>query len=236
VTFQTWNLKPTGTLTLEDVIEIFEKRGVNPVSGYDLDESALILTNLYNGRESIFDFLAKNVNTLISNETIDYGPTGFVLHLSKHFYIRIVAWTPTYFQGTDYSKLTSNIIHDHNFCFLTLGLLGPGYETQIWQYPEKLTKKLPVNSHVKVNYEGSHILESGKVFFFDKNLDIHRQMRPKELSLSFNVIERTNTTDIQYDFLEPQDGSNDYLINRAKIITTLTDSLKNNTSDSLLSH
>jgi len=234
MTFRTWDLLPTEDLSFQDIVEIFESRGPNPVSGYDLDESAQILTNLYKNRESVFQHIVDNLDNIISNGINANGPTAFYLHRSKHFVIRMVAWTPTIFQGSDYSSLVSDVIHDHNFCFLTLGLLGPGYETEIWQYPEKLTQKLSDKPLVKVNYEGFHSLASGRVFFYDNNFDIHRQLRPEELSLSFNIMEGTNLSEMQYKFVKTDDGLNDYLINTNQIVKTLTESLKDIIEDSPL--
>lgn len=78
-------------------------------------------------------------------------------------------------------------VHDHDFSFLTIGYLGTGYETTIYEY-DALSVKVEVGEKVNMKFLETTRLTKGKIMYYRESKDIHTQLYPEELSLSINLI------------------------------------------------
>jgi hypothetical protein len=197
----TWDIEDTNPISLTDVIAIFEARGRHPLSGFDLSESASILRRLYNDRRSICEFIDRNYRNFLQFDRADYAPDAIVIHRGKHFLVRAVIWLPDGIKGQR-SNVRDIRTHDHNFNFMTLGLLGPGYETEVWEYEYKTEKNL---TGTDVPVHGHQLLRLGekRVFYFRKSIDIHRQIPPRSFSVSLNIMELAEQANMQFEFADP---------------------------------
>lgn len=66
--------------------------------------------------------------------------------------------------------------HDHNSNFLTVGLYGPGYETEMWQY--QYEDGLKPGDKVDHSYLGRKVLGLGDIMYYEKSKDINSQLAP----------------------------------------------------------
>jgi|GEM_PF-4454446 len=206
---QTWDIHSDESVSLDELIAFFERRGPFPVSGHDLTEAAVMMRRVLNCRDSICRHIVDRFSSLVDPGVDDYTPDGVVLHRSRHFFVRIVMWLPDGMQGQR-SSIVDNTIHDHNFHFLTLGLLGPGYVTEVWQYDHEPGVDMSGRT-IPVRHQGTMQLSEGRVFHFARSVDIHRQLPPERFSVSLNIIESDDVTNLQYDFRQPRSGANDRL-------------------------
>jgi hypothetical protein len=108
------------------------------------------------------------------------------------FTVRSVVWSPP-LTTHERSRLLQDrafsysVLHDHNFALLTVGYLGAGYETAIYEYDARTVVGYPGES-VHLEYLETTTLSPGKILYFRPRRDIHLQRYPSELSISLNLI------------------------------------------------
>ncbi len=108
------------------------------------------------------------------------------------FSIRSVLWTPPLaavsrtrvLQDKAFSYVTA---HDHNFGLLTVGYLGSGYETVIYEYDPASIDGF-AGEDVDIRYLETLTLSPGKIVYYRPRKDVHIQRHPAELSMSLNLI------------------------------------------------
>lgn len=77
--------------------------------------------------------------------------------------------------------------HDHNFPFLTVGYLGPGYWSDYYEYDGERVVGLP-GEPVELRFVERARLEPGKVLLYRARRDVHVQLPPDSFSVSLNII------------------------------------------------
>jgi hypothetical protein len=97
-----------------------------------------------------------------------------------------VVWLPLE-ERIEPSLFSYGEAHDHNFDFYTCGCFGPGYSTDIYEYDPDSVVGLP-GEPVKLTFLERTSLPEGKVMFYRASRDVHVQLPPPSLSVSFNLI------------------------------------------------
>lgn len=193
-----WDLERTGLVKLSDAIEYFEKAG-GSLFNENLDTTAKVLRGLFEDREFVSDFLQKVLISDLGGN--DYSSQVFVIHRSKYFTLRVVLWgAPQGLPGEDI--FLYELPHDHDFSFFTLGYSGPGYETLVKYYDNSGVVGLP-GEEVSTDGDERWLLKEQRVVFYEGGRDIHCQIPPSSLSISFNVLQEINAFGIrrrQYEF------------------------------------
>jgi hypothetical protein len=154
--------------------------------------SASRLRALANNRH----FLVERFNSLLARylktrSTPGYAPHSFNLAGSTRFYVRANVWTrpdeDPRRKCLEDELFSYCIPHDHNFSFLTVGYLGPGYETSIYEY-DYTSVTGHVGERVPLEFLETTTLPPGKVMFYRASRDIHVQYPPPSLSISLNLM------------------------------------------------
>ena len=78
--------------------------------------------------------------------------------------------------------------HDHNFSFLTVGYLGPGYWSEYYEYDYAAVVGLP-GEKVDLRFIEKARLEQGKVMLYRAASDVHNQLPADEMSVSINIMD-----------------------------------------------
>src|SRR5262249_39292837 len=136
-----------------------------------------------------------------------YTAQTLLLAKGKDFIIRANIWEPPASSGDERDWQNSLyyylIPHDHNFSFMTVGYLGSGYETTLYERDPDLIEDVPGQSP-PIRFVERTSLPQGKVMLYRAFRDIHRQEHPKEFSISLNLMlaqPQLNTRDQYfYDF------------------------------------
>lgn len=91
--------------------------------------------------------------------------------------------------------------HDHNFSFLTVGYLGPGYWSDYYEYDYGKVVGLP-GEKVDLRFIERSRLEEGKVMLYRAHKDVHLQLPADEMSVSLNILGLSPTQEFrdQYRF------------------------------------
>ncbi len=109
----------------------------------------------------------------------------------ERFFIRANMWVPPthrigntarYNNASEYA-----IAHDHNFSFMTVGYLGSGYRTEIYEIePESIAGTQ--GERVDLRFLEGTRLPQGKIMMYRAAQDVHCQHFPEEFSISINLM------------------------------------------------
>lgn len=80
-----------------------------------------------------------------------------------------------------------DVPHDHNFPFLTVGYLGPGYWSDYYDYDVAALAGVPGEAAGLRFVERSR-LDPGKLMLYRARRDVHLQLPPDSFSVSLNIL------------------------------------------------
>lgn len=164
---------------------------------------------LHNTKNLVSGFLKEQLEGDLASFQEDnrYSGQTFILARRPGFYLRVNLWpagndalarldqqhfNKFYVYGDRYA-------HDHNFDFLTIGLHGPGYQTDLWTYDNTCVTG-NIGEQVQLTAHGRQRLAPGTMLLFRKSVDIHTQLAPEALSVSLNFIPEVSLISEQYLF------------------------------------
>jgi hypothetical protein len=121
------------------------------------------------------------------------GAQSFVLARTDSMIVRTNLWFPPAARTANldtYRKyLSIGEIHNHDFFFFTICLLGPGYTTQFY-LDQAYSDSWDVGDKPMLEDLGVHALDDEKVLFVERDLDYHAQHWPQAFSATLNLIPR----------------------------------------------
>jgi hypothetical protein len=178
-------------LDLEEFMSYVEEK-VNIRDEDSLADSAVKLRQLANNRNFVIDRINLELDDWTSFQADNlYTSQTVMLAQRREFYVRANMWLPPAKLPADQEWQDQlfyyQVPHDHNFSFLTVGYLGSGYETTIWEYDRKGVKGEP-GEEVPLTLLEHTSLSQGKVMLYRACRDIHSQEHPRECSISVNLI------------------------------------------------
>jgi hypothetical protein len=176
---------------------------VKPDDFDSLVESATLLKQLANDRR----FLVEHVNHSLMHWKASpgnaVGDTSFCLARIGSLCVRANVWAPPSSVAADgrwHANMASYLTpHDHPFSFATVGYLGPGYTTTIFEY-DRSTITGQLGEHVALRLLETTTLPEGKVMIYRACKDVHYQAHPDRFSISLNLIVYPKTVVEQYAF------------------------------------
>lgn len=194
----------------EEILD-WAARYSDPRDDESMIAAASKLYSLHNNRDFVANDLAKELsniangrfNSQLSPQSLVHGHRS---SLGNHFTVRTVSWLPPLARSERSNAIQSRTFsyaaaHDHNFALLTIGYVGPGYETVIHEYDNSMITGY-AGEPVAIRYLETTSLSVGKVMYYRPSRDIHSQRHPPEPSLSLNLIgERSDVNSIpQFEF------------------------------------
>jgi hypothetical protein len=193
------------SIELDDFVD-YVATSVDLLDEDSIMSSANVLKALSNNRRFIADRVNEELHAWDSfQETNLYTSPTIMLAQGNGFFVRANIWEPPRVDGVDTQFLTDQLFayqipHDHNFSFLTVGYLGSGYETTIYEYDYSSVQGM-VGEHVPLKLLEKTRLPEGKMMFYRKNRDVHTQEHPEELSVSLNLmVSKSKKNTRQYFF------------------------------------
>ncbi|MDI9358435.1 MAG: hypothetical protein QM528_05775 [Phycisphaerales bacterium] len=161
-----------------------------------------------------------------------------LLHLNAHYFLRVLLWhdTKTERGKKDWREVgVDDIIlghHDHDTSFMTVGYMGSGYETDIWEYDCHKTAGY-IGEKVEMKFLEKTSLQNGKIMVYRAGRDIHTQYPPQEFSLTINLVLKSNH---KFNYAAPmfdvqkreisQISINNYMINSLRYLMNIASLLK----------
>ncbi len=196
----------------EDRIELAELVELLETGDFDAEDEdnfaawGVQLKKLANDRNFLADMMIAELKNRCSGPVGDqYSAQVVMLHAgSQRFMIRANLWpamedSAVRHSGTD--PFFYNIPHDHNFSFLTVGYLGPGYWSDYYEYDYGEVVGYP-GEDVNLRFVEKTRLDEGKVMLYRAHKDIHLQLPADSMSVSLNIVEISYSTPFrdQYRF------------------------------------
>lgn len=192
------DLNTTQSIDYSDFLEELKSFDHKLFDDEHIEKTAILLKRLYNNRTFLTNYFNEILKDVGSQAWNLYTFQVFMLAKEKYFNLRAPIWMPPRGQESD-AAFVYDLPHDHNFDLMTLGYLGSGYKTDIYQYDSKNTIGYPTEK-VNISKPTRYQLSPGKILFMQANKDIHTQIPPRDLSISFNIMKSYDLTNKQFIF------------------------------------
>lgn len=194
------------SIELGDLVEALATDGFDPEDEASIAAFGPALARLANNRRFLGDLVIEELkrNCAGQVERNHYTAQVILLHAAPGFAIRANFWpaagdSVVVNSGTD--PFFYGVPHDHNFSFLTVGYVGPGYWSDYYEYDYgEVTGFL--GEPVALRFVERSRLAEGKVMLYRRFRDVHSQLPPDSLSVSLNVLANSDRSDFcdQYRF------------------------------------
>lgn len=154
-----------------------------------LAASAPQLRALANDRELVVRELNRRIEDYLSGGTIP-SAQSLLLGRDNDFYVRANIWPAIsdMASGRAYQdQFAYNLAHDHNFTFMTVNYLGPGYETEIYEYDYEKVQGY-IGEPVDLRFLEKVRFGTGMAMLYRASRDVHVQYAPTELTITLNLM------------------------------------------------
>jgi hypothetical protein len=181
-------------LDYAEVIARLEESGVDLADPDALPGYAALLAGLSANRSFLADRVMAELKASYERQLDDnrYSAQVLLLHRSgRRFFLRANLW-PAHrdyaYAASGPAAFSYEVPHDHNFNFLTIGHLGPGYVSDYYDYDAEAVDGCEGET-MKLTFTERSALSEGKVMLYRAHRDIHSQYPPDSLSISLNIME-----------------------------------------------
>lgn len=175
--------------TLADIFEYFS--GIDVSDRDAILEGAPVLRALANNRTFLVERIVHELKDVAAlQQTNQYSSQVFSLGRGRNFFMRANFWPAardTVLQTSGPRSFFYGVPHDHNFDFLTVGYMGPGYWSDFYEYDHDQVAGYP-GEIVPLRFTGREALPMGRMMLYHASVDVHSQMPADSFSISLNVI------------------------------------------------
>ncbi|HKR24675.1 MAG TPA: transposase [Allosphingosinicella sp.] len=186
-------------LELAELVEMLETGDFDTEDEDNFASWGIQLKKLANDRSFLADMMIAELKQSCAGQIRDnqYSAQVVMLHgRSTNFIIRANLWpalkdSVVRHSGTD--PFFYGVPHDHNFSFLTVGYLGPGYWSDYYEYDYSEVAGYPGEA-VNLRFVEKSKLDEGKVMLYRAHKDIHLQLPADSMSVSLNILESSHTS------------------------------------------
>jgi hypothetical protein len=181
-------------IELGDLIEALNDPRFDPRDEDSFAAFGPLLKQLANNRSFLAEIALAELKDRCSRQSASnrYSSQVIMLHrASEKYFIRANFWPSprdSVFKASGTSPFFYNVPHDHNFSFLTVGYLGPGYWSDYYEYDYGEVVGIPGEA-VDLRFIEKSRLEPGKVMLYRAHKDVHNQLPADDLSISLNIME-----------------------------------------------
>jgi hypothetical protein len=183
-------------ITLGDLVAALNDEQFDPSDEESFAAAGPLLKRLANNRDFLADIAVAELKDRCTRQSVEnrYSSQVLMLHrASEKFFIRANFWPSerdSLFKASGNSPFFYHVPHDHNFSFLTVGYLGPGYWSEYYEYEYDQVVGLP-GEKVDLKYIEKARLEQGKVMLYRAHRDVHNQLPADDMSVSINIMHAT---------------------------------------------
>ncbi|HYD11502.1 MAG TPA: transposase [Allosphingosinicella sp.] len=180
-------------ITLPELIEALNDPHFDPADEDSFAAAGPLLKRLANNRGFLAEIALAELKDRCHGQsaTNRYSSQVLMLHqASAKFYIRANFWPSpkdSVFRTSGTSPFFYHVPHDHNFSFLTVGYLGPGYWSDYYEYDYESVVGIP-GEVVDLKFVEKSRLEPGKVMLYRAHRDVHDQLPADDMSISINIM------------------------------------------------
>ncbi|MFN3944112.1 MAG: transposase [Allosphingosinicella sp.] len=181
-------------LELGDVVAALNDADWDPRDEESFAAMGPLLKGLAANRRFLADIAAAELKDRCTRQSREnrYSSQVIMLHrASERYFIRANFWPSerdSVVRTSGVSPFFYHVPHDHNFSFLTVGYLGPGYWSEYYEYDYEGVTGYP-GEKVDLRFVERSRLEQGKVMLYRAHRDVHNQLPADEMSVSINIME-----------------------------------------------
>ena len=186
-----------GRIELGELIEALNLDSFDPGDEESFAAAAPLLKRLAYNRDFLAELAIAELKDRCTRQSLEnrYSSQVIMMHrASEKFFIRANFWPSerdSVLKASGASPFFYHVPHDHNFSFLTVGYLGPGYWSEYYEYDFDKVAGLP-GEKVDLRFIEKSRLELGKVMLYRAHRDVHDQLPADEMSVSINIMEASN--------------------------------------------
>jgi hypothetical protein len=187
------NADGTPAISFAEFVAKLEQDGVDLSTESGVMAARSLLAGLYANRDFLVDRAIEELKDACASQsrTNRYGAQVLMLHQRPgSFFVRANFWPAMdnpIVQASGAQHYFYDVPHDHNFDFLTLGYLGPGYRSHWLENDGLKTIGYPGEiAHLTTSEHGT--LSPGRILHYRAHRDVHVQFAPASFSISINIV------------------------------------------------
>lgn len=190
-------------IELAELVESLRAR-FDPRDEEGLQQWGPSLRRLANNRRFLGDLVIEELKQHCAGQTArnQYSAQVILLHGQREFVIRANFWPAkgdSVYTNSGPEPFFYEMPHDHNFSFLTVGYLGPGYWSDYYEYEYGQVVGCP-GEEVDLRFVERSCLSPGRVLLYRKHRDVHSQLPPDSLSVSLNILATSAANEFQEQY------------------------------------
>ena len=186
-------------MEVEDVVAFLHDNHIDMEDPESLSRAAPALKALCNNRHFLADRAVAELEGAFGSDDAAYLYTAQVMVLHRparrdRFFMRANMWPSprdAIMQTAGPGAFFYHRPHDHNFNFLTVGYLGPGYGSNYYEYDPQTVAGFPGEVVDSLRFVRRKSLSQGDVMLYRASVDVHDQLPPEAFSISLNIVENT---------------------------------------------
>jgi len=189
--------KEEKAISLGDLVQALNDEAFDPGDEESFAACAPLLKALANNRGFLAEIAIAELKDRCTTQSLEnrYSSQVIMLHrASEKYFIRANFWPSerdSVMRASGTSPFFYHVPHDHNFSFLTVGYLGPGYWSEYYEYDYESVVGLP-GEKVDLRFIEKAKLDPGKVMLYRAHKDVHNQLPADEMSVSINIMEASS--------------------------------------------
>jgi hypothetical protein len=183
-------------IALGELIQALNDEAFDPADEDSFAAAGPLLKRLAGNRSFLAEIAMAELKDRCTKQSLEnrYSSQVIMLHrASEKYFIRANFWPSerdSVFKASGNSPFFYHVPHDHNFSFLTVGYLGPGYWSDYYEYEFDQVVGLP-GEKVDLRFVETARLDPGKVMLYRAHRDVHNQLPADEMSISINIMHAT---------------------------------------------
>lgn len=194
-------------IALGDLVEMLEAAPFDPRDEDAFAAFGPALRGLANNPDFLAEIMIAELKARCDGQVQgnQYGPSVVMLHgPSNNCFVRANIWPAdgdSIVRHSGHDPFFYHVPHDHNFSFLTVGYVGPGYWSDYYEFDYDRVAG-HVGEKVDLRFVERARLDQGKVMLYRAHRDVHVQLPAEALSISLNIVEISGATSYrdQYRF------------------------------------
>jgi len=201
------------SLELAGLVDMLETGGFDSSDEENFASWGPQLRKLANDRSFLANIMMTELRQRCAGQLKDNQYSAPVVLLHAHprsnFVIRANLWpalSDSVVRHSGPDPFFYGVPHDHNFSFLTVGYLGPGYWSDYYEYDYASVFGFP-GEEVALRFVEKSRLEPGKVMLYRAHRDIHLQLPADAMSVSLNILETSHSSVFRDQYRFDVEGS-----------------------------
>ena len=178
---------------LEELVERLDASDFDVRDDDSFASVAPLLARLGRNKDFLADLAIAELKDRCAGQAADngYGAQVFLLRPPNGRYVLRANFWPARGDAVVRHSGTApffyDMPHDHNFSFLTVGYLGPGYWSDYYDYDVDAVVGVPGEA-AELRFVERSRLEPDKLMLYRARRDVHVQLPPDAFSVSLNIL------------------------------------------------